>query len=97
MTYVTDHKKTERLLYSHYINLKWSFSPFHLGLSVPFTNISVHLWSNIALISLFIHSRGGFFSVYGLNRILFLRLWTVEETFSLFKYFNGSLSVNILI
>ena len=41
--------------------------------------------------------KGGFISVYGPDRILIVRLWTVEEPFSISVDSNGSLSVNILI
>ena len=45
---------------------------------------------------LFIHYRGGFFYVYGLGKILIVRLWTVEGPFSISVDSNRSLTVNIL-
>ena len=64
---------------------------------MPFTKLPVHIWTNIAVIILFVHYIGGFFSVYGPGRIPIVRLWTVEEPFSISVDSNGSLSVNILI
>ena len=43
---------------------------------------------------MFIHYRGGFFYVYGLDRILIVCLWTVDEPFSISVDSNGSLTVN---
>ena len=48
---------------------------------MPFTKLPVHIWTNIAVIILFIHYRGSFFSVYETDRILIARLRTVEEPF----------------
>ena len=64
---------------------------------MPFTKLPVHIWTNIAVIIMFIYYRGGFFSFYRIDRILIVRSWTVEEPFSISVDSNGSLTVNILI